>query len=161
MTFVLFAEDLPPKEFLDAHSGELTILVLAAMILGALLVLVPQLLRVSHRALDLQHEERMRALDQGEVLPRTDERSAYAGRTAALVPMVTVCAAGTVTCFLAAYKYENLFSVALAVWSVAGVVSLAAITGGVALMGRIAQLHSGVPEEQEEDEQMPEDALEK
>jgi hypothetical protein len=158
MTFVLFAEDVPPKEFLDAYRGELTILVLAAMILGALLVLVPQLLRVSHRALDLQHEERMRALEQGEVLPRTDERSAYAGRTAALVPMVTVCAAGTVTCFLAAYKYDNLFSVALAVWSVAGVVSLAAITG-VALMGRIAQLHSGVPEEQEEDEQMPEDAL--
>jgi hypothetical protein len=159
MTFVLFAEDAPPKEFLDAHSGELTILVLAAMILGALLVLVPQLLRVHQRALDLQHEERLRALERGEVLPRTDERSAYAGRTAALVPMVTVCAAGTVTCFLAAYKYDNLFSVALAVWSVAGVVSLAAITGGVALMGRIAQLHSGVSEEQEEEEEMPEDAL--
>jgi hypothetical protein len=161
MTFVLLAEDVPPKEFLDVHSGELTILVLAAMILGALLVLVPQLLRVHQRTVDLQHEERLRALERGEVLPRTDERSMYAGRTAALVPMVTVCAAGTVTCFLAAYKYDNLFSVALAVWSVAGVVSLAAITGGVALMGRIAQLHSGVPEEQEEEEEMPEDALEK
>jgi hypothetical protein len=68
-----------------------------------------------------------------------------------------------VTCFLAAYKYDNLFSVSLAVWSVAGVVSLAAITGGVALMGRIAQLHAGVPdeEEQEEDEGMPEDIVRK
>lgn len=159
MTFVLFADELPPKEFLDVHSGEVTILVLGAMILGALLVLVPQLLRAHQRTLDLQHEEHMRALERGEVLPRGDERSKYAGRTAALVPMVTVCAAGTVTCFLAAYKYENLFSVALAVWSVAGVVSLAAITGGVALMGRIAQLHSGIPEEQEEEEEMPEDAI--
>ena len=31
MTFVLFAQDPLPKEFLDVHSGELTILVLAAM----------------------------------------------------------------------------------------------------------------------------------
>ncbi len=157
--FVLFADDPPPKEFLDLHSGELTILVLGAMILGALLVLVPQLLRMHQRTLELQHEEQMRALDQGEVMPRLDERSKYAGRTAALVPMVVVCAAGAVTCFLAAYKYENLFSVALAVWSVAGVVSLAAITGGVALMGRLAQLHSGVPEEEEEEDEMPQDAL--
>ncbi len=161
MTFVLFADDLPPKEFLELHSGELIILVLAAMILVTLLILVPQLLRSHQRSNDLLHEERMRALEQGEVLPRIDERSVYAGRTAALVPMVTVIAAGTVTCFLAAYKYENLFSVALAVWSVAGVVSLAAITGGVALMGRIAQLHTGVPEDQEEedDEEIPEDAI--
>ncbi len=161
MTFVLFADDLPPKEFLELHSGELIILVLAAMILVTLLILVPQLLRSHQRSNDLLHEERMRALEQGEVLPRIDERSVYAGRTAALVPMVTVIAAGTVTCFLAAYNYENLFSVALAVWSVAGVVSLAAITGGVALMGRIAQLHTGVPEDQEEedDEEIPEDAI--
>jgi hypothetical protein len=159
MTFVLFAQDPLPKEFLDVHSGELTILVLAALILAALLVLVPQLLRVHQRGVDLQHEEHLRALEQGEVMQRADERSKYAGRTAALVPMVTVCAAGTVTCFLAAYKNENLFSVALAVWSVAGVVSLAAITGGVALMGRIAQLNSGQPEEQEEEEEMPEDVV--
>jgi hypothetical protein len=160
---VLFAEEFAvPKEFLEVHSGELTILVLAAMILGALLVLVPQLLRVQQRALEMQHEEHMRALEQGEVLPRGDERSMFAGRTAALVPMVVVCAAGTVTCFLAAYKYENLFSVSLAVWSVAGVVSLAAITGGVALMGRIAQLHSGIPEpEEEEEEEMPEEIVRK
>jgi hypothetical protein len=160
MMLVLFADDpTVTKEFLEQHSGELTILVLAALILLTLLILAPQLLRAHQRALDLQHEERMRALEQGEVLPRNDERSAYAGRTAALVPMVTVCAAGTVTCFLAAYKYDNLFAVALAVWSVAGVVSLAAITGGVALMGRIAQLHSGQPEEQEDEDEMPEDAF--
>jgi Tfp pilus assembly protein PilX len=159
MTLVLLADELPPKEFLDQHSGELLILVLAAMILVTLLVVVPQLLRSHQRATELVHEERMRALEQGEVMPRIDERSMYAGRTAMLVPMVTVIAAGTVTCFLAAYKYDNLFSVALAVWSVAGVVSLAAITGGVALMGRIAQLHSGIPEYQEEEEEIPEDAV--
>ncbi len=159
MSFVLFAEDLPPKGFLELHSGELTILLLGAMVLVTLLILVPQLLRSQQRSNERLHEERMRALEQGEVMPRVDERSVYAGRTAALVPMVTVIAAGTVTCFLAATHYENLFSVALAVWSVAGVVSLAAITGGVALMGRIAQLHAGIPEEQEEDEEIPEDVI--
>jgi hypothetical protein len=157
--FLLFAEDAVPREFLAQHSGELTILLLGAMVLGALLALVPQLLRAHQRSLEMQHEEHMRALERGEVLPRSDERSKYAGRTAALVPMVVVCAAGTVTCFLAANKSDNLFSVALAVWSVAGVVSLAAITGGVALMGRIAQLHSGQPEEEEEEEEVPEDVL--
>jgi hypothetical protein len=70
-----------------------------------------------------------------------------------------VCAAGTVTCFLAAYKSDNLFAVALAVWSVAGVVSLAAITGGVALLGRLAQLHAGVLEDVEEEDDVPEDAI--
>jgi hypothetical protein len=157
--FVLFADAAGPKEFIEAHSRELTMLLLCAMVLAALLVLVPQLLRAHQRTIELHHEEHMRALEQGEVLPRTDDRSKFAGRTAALVPMVVVCAAGTVTCFLAAYNPENLFSVALAVWSVAGVVSLAAITGGVALMGRIAQLHAGVPEEEEEEEEMPEDAI--
>ena len=57
-----------------------------------------------------------------------------------MVPMISVCAAATVTCFLVAYKSEYLFSVSLAVWVVAGVVSLAAITGGVALVGRLAHL---------------------
>jgi hypothetical protein len=160
--FVLFAEDPVPQEFLARHSPELTILVLGAMILGTTLVLVPQLLRTRQRSLELQHEERMRALDQGEVMPRADERSEYAGRTAALVPMVSIISAGAVTCFLAAYKPDTLFSVALAVWSVAGVVSLAAITGGVALMGRIAQLNAGVAdEEDEEEEEIREDALRK
>jgi hypothetical protein len=47
-----------------------------------------------------------------------------------------------------AYKSEYLFSVAVAVWAVVGVVSLAAITGGVALMGRLAQLEAGLPDEE-------------
>jgi hypothetical protein len=88
----------------------------------------------------MQHAEHLRALEKGLPLPPHDERSKAAGRTASLVPMVTVCAAGTVTCFLVAYRSENLFSVSLAVWSVAAMVSLAAITGGVALIGRLAQL---------------------
>jgi hypothetical protein len=64
-----------------------------------------------------------------------------------LVPMVVVICAGTVTCFLVAYRTNDVFSVALAVWSVAGVVSLAAITGGVALIGRLAQLKAGAEDE--------------
>jgi hypothetical protein len=156
--FVLFAED-SRKEFLDVHSGELTIIVLGAMILGALVFLVPHLLRAHQRSLELQHEEHLRAVERGMVPQHDDERSRFAGRTAALVPIAAVCAAGTVTCFLAAYKCENLFAVTLAVWSVVGVVSLAAITGGVALMGRIAQLHAGILEEEEEE--IPEDALSK
>lgn len=136
------------ERFLEQHSGELMILVLATVVLGTLLVLVPQLLRAHQHALDMQHTENMKALEQGQKLPPADERTRYAGRTAALVPMVVVCAAGTVTCFLAGYKADNLFAVSLAVWSVAGVVGLAAITGGVALMGRLAQLSSGEPEEE-------------
>ena len=69
-----------------------------------------------------------------------------------LVPMVVIISAGTVTCFLAAYRSDNLFTVAITAWSVAGVVSLAAITGGVALMGRLAQLHSGLRDEEAVDE---------
>ena len=69
----------------------------------------------------------------------------------ALVPMVVVCAAATVTCFLVAYKPDYLFAVSVAVWAVAGVVSLAAITGGVALMGRLAQLDAGLPDAEEEE----------
>jgi hypothetical protein len=62
--------------------------------------------------------------------------------------MVVVCVAGTVSCFLITRQAESTFAVMLTVWSVAGVISLAAITGGVALMGRLAQLHSGVAEEE-------------
>src|SRR5437016_4423845 len=147
------------EKILEQHSGELIILVIAILVVGTLLILVPQFLRSRHQAQEMEHAEHLRALERGLPLPPPDESARAAGRTASLVPMVVVCAAGTVTCFLVAYKYDNLFSVALAVWSVAGVVSLAAITGGVALMGRIAQLHSGQPEEEEEEEEMPEDAL--
>ena len=57
--------------------------------------------------------------------------------------MVVICAASVVTCFLSAYKPDALVTVTITVWTVAGVVSLAAITGGVALLGRLAQLRSG------------------
>jgi hypothetical protein len=52
---------------------------------------------------------------------------------------------------LVVYKSEHLFSVALAVWVVAGVVSMAAVTGGVALIGRLALIQAGEEEEPEED----------
>lgn len=135
--------------FYEQYSGELMMLILGAMLFGTLLLLVPQLLRAQHHSYQLKHEQFLRALEQGQPLPLVDDRSRYAGRTAALVPMVVFCAAGTVTCFLAGFKSENLFAVSLAVWSVAGVVSLAAITGGIALMGRLAQIHAGQDDEDE------------
>ncbi len=141
--------------FWEKHSSEIMILLLTAMVLGTLLILTPRLLRAHHQALELQHVEHMRALEQGQPLPERDDRSLAAGRTATLVPMVVICAAGTVTCFLVAFRVENIFAVALAAWAVAGVVSLAAITGGVALMGRLAQLH------EDADEEMPSNPLER
>lgn len=128
------------ERLLGQHSGELAIFLLSSFVLVTLLILTPQLLRARQRTREMQHEEHLRALEKGHAPLPLDERSQAAGRTAALVPMVMVCAAGTVTCFLVAYKSENMFAVALSVWAVAGVVSLAAITGGVALMGRLAQL---------------------
>ena len=133
---------------INTHSGEILILIIAAMVLGTLVVLVPRLLQAHQRALEMQHDERMRALEHGHIIPPIDERCQAAGRTALLVPMVVIIAAATVTCFLVAYRSDQLFSVCLAVWTVAGVVSLAAITGGVALIGRLAQLGSGVEEEE-------------
>jgi uncharacterized membrane protein YbhN (UPF0104 family) len=130
--------------FVERHSGALTILVLALLLLVALLILVPQLLRSRLRAMELHHYEVMAALEKGQTLPGPEDRSRAAGRTALLVPMVSIISAATVTCFLSAFKPDTIFSVALAVWSVAGVVSLAAITGGVALMGRLAQIHNGM-----------------
>lgn len=160
--FVLFAEELSASKALwEQHSGELMILILFALVLGTLLILVPQLLRAHQRTQEMNHQEHMKALEQGQILPRADDRSLLAGRTAALVPMVAICAAGVVTCFLAAYRSENQFGISLAVWSVAGVVSLAAITGGVALLGRLAQLHAGLFEEDEEDEDVHQDAIPK
>jgi hypothetical protein len=133
-------------ELLQQHSNELMILFLSGMVLGTLLVLVPQLLRAHQRALEWQHEEHMRAVSQGQPLPSADYLAHAAGRTASLVPMVVMCAAGTVTCFLVSFKPQEMFAVSLVVWCVAGVVGLAAITGGVALMGRLAQLGSGAEE---------------
>jgi hypothetical protein len=140
--------------FLKDHSGELTILILAALVLGTLLVLVPRLLHWHLKALEWKHEENLRALEQGLPLEHVDERSLFARRTALLVPMVALCAAGTVTCLVAANRSENVFSVSTAVWVVAGIVSLAAITGSFTLMRLIAQL-----EEEEEEKEVPKDSL--
>src|SRR5262249_34380842 len=117
--------------FLDKYSGALTILVLTGLVLLTLLILVPQLLRARQRTLEMQHTELMAALEKGQVLHRPDDRSRAAARTTVLVPMVALCAAGAVTCFTSAFKPDSVFSVTLTVWSVSGVVSLAAITGGV------------------------------
>jgi hypothetical protein len=140
------------ENFLQNYSGSLTILILGALVFATFLILVPQLLRAQQRALEMMHIEHMRALEQGLPVTRPDERSVFAGRTAVLVPIVSVCTAGTVTCFLVAYKSENLLSVTLGVWCVAGVVSLAAISGGIALLVRLAQMHNGVEEEEYRDQ---------
>lgn len=131
------------KTFLEVHSGPILILVLFIILVVTLMVIVPQLLRSHLRKVELQHAENLKALEQGLAINPGDERSRVAGRTAMLVPMVSVCAAGTVTCFLVAYRSAEVFTTSLVVWVVAGVVSLAAITGGVALIGRLAQLQSG------------------
>jgi hypothetical protein len=139
------------EKFLETHSGELMILVLFLLVVGALFVLVPQLLRANLRKLEMQHQQTMKALEEGHPPSPPDESTRAAGFTALLVPMVVMICAGTVTCFLVAYRSEHIFSVSIAAWSVAGVVSLAAITGGVALMGRLAQLRSGVADELADD----------
>ena len=95
----------------------------------------------------MTHLEHLKALEAGFGVPNEDDRARVAGRMALLVPMVVLIAAATVTCFLAAYRQETVFTVSLAVWVVAGVVSLAAITGGVALIGRLAQLQAGDKED--------------
>ena len=147
-----FGDDLLASDFIKEHSGELLILALTVLILVTLVILVPQLLRANARRWDLIHEERMRSLEMGFPLPDYDDRSIVAGRTAILVPMVVMITVGTVTCFLVAYKTENLFPVTLAAWVVAGVVSLAAITGGVALLGQLARIENGEKDRDDEDE---------
>ena len=135
------------KTFLEANIGPIVILVLFAILVATLMVIVPQLLRANLRKVELQHAENLKALEQGLGINPGDERSRVAGRTAMLVPMVSICAAATVTCFLVAYRSTDIFTISLAVWVVAGVVSLAAITGGVALIGRLAQLQSADKEQ--------------
>ncbi len=116
------------------------VLGLVAMVLLSLIVLVPQLLRAHFRVQEMRHIERIRGLEVGVPFPPTDERIRTAGRIAILVPSVAVIVAGVVTCFLVVYRSEFVLAVTIAAWCVAGLVSLAAITGGVALVGRLAQL---------------------
>ena len=140
-------------QFMEKHSGELVIVILCVLVLGTLMVLVPQLLKSHMRKVEIQHLEHLKALENGLTLPMEDDRARVAGRMALLVPMVVLISAATVTCFLAAYRQDQVFTVSLSVWVVAGVVSLAAITGGVALIGRLAQLQAG------EIEDVPENPL--
>ena len=132
------------------HSGELLIVAVTSCLLLTLLIVLPQLLRANLRKAEMWHVERLKSIEKGIPPSVDDDRSRTAGRIAMLVPMVVMISAATVTSFL--YKSENVFAVALAIWVVAGVVSLAAVTGGVALMGRLARLQS---DDEEKDEEEP------
>ncbi len=147
------------EKLLIEHHGEILILFLTLMVLLALLVLVPQLLRASMRKAEMMHTEQMKALESGLPPLHEDDRAKVAGRTAMLVPMVVVICAGTVTCFLSASNVISLFTVTLTVWVVAGIVSLAAITGGVALIGRLAQIQSHSIDEEEPEPELGEKTL--
>ncbi len=138
------------KDFLEVHSNDLMILIMFVILVATLIVLVPQLLKANLRKAEMMHLEHVKGLESGQPVNTGDDRARLAGRLAMLVPMVVIIAAAAVTCFLVAYRAEHVFTVSLAVWVVSGIVSLAAITGGVALIGRLAQLQSG-----EEDEDLP------
>ena len=139
------------SKLLQEHSGEMLILALSLVIVLTLLAVLPFLLRHNQRKAELRHRERLQALEKGLPLPAEDDRARAAGRTALFVPIMVMMAAAAVTCFLVSSHAENLFAVSLAVWVVAGVVSLTAITGGVALIGRLAQIQAGVEDEPEEE----------
>ena len=140
------------NELIKDHSNELVILSLALLVMGTLLVVVPQLLRMYVRRLEMAHDERMKSIEKGLPLAPVDDRSGVAGRIALLVPMVVMISAATVTSFLVVYKSDTLFAVSLSIWVVAGTVSLAAVTGGVALMGRLAQIEAGEKDIEDEEE---------
>ncbi|MCS7046605.1 MAG: hypothetical protein NZO58_09640 [Gemmataceae bacterium] len=139
-------------DFIETHSGELTILLLILMILTTLMVLVPQLLRAHLRKCEMVHQEHLAAIERGQPVAIDDDRNRMAVRIALLVPLVVMIAAGTVTCFVVMKGTDQIFTVSLAVWIVAGVVSLAAITSGAALLGRLANLDN-----EPEEEQFPQD----
>ena len=136
---------------LKEHSGELLIFAVICVVMIAVLVILPQLVRANMRKAEMWHEQRLKSLEKGIPLPLDDDRARLAGRTALLVPIIVMIAAATVTSFLVVYKSEHSFSVGLAVWVVAGVVSMAAITGGVALIGRLALIQAGEEEEPEDE----------
>lgn len=144
--------------FINQHSSELLILIMFAILMVTLIIVVPQLIRMHLQRCEMRHREIMRALENDQPLPAADNASQAAGRTAMLVPMVVMICAGTVTCFMLAYKTDSAFSITVSVWAVSGVVSLAAITGGVALIGRLADLKVfGKEEEELEEPPLPED----
>ena len=155
-SILAWADPAEPISKLDWYFQQpgILILILTAMLLIGLLILIPQLLRSHQHTMELQHNERMKALEAGQILPQENVLRGAAGRTAVLVPAITVCTAGAVTCYLVVYKSDNLMALALTVWCVSGVVSLAAITAGVALMGRLAHLDDPMDELHREQEEM-------
>lgn len=144
---------------MQSHSGEVLILLLTCLILVALIAVLPLLLRHNQRKAEMRHREHVQAIERGLPVPVEDDRARAAGRTALFVPMVVILAAATVTCFLVASHIEQVFAVALAVWVVAGVVSLAAITAGVTLIGRLAQIQARQDDDEEDDVLVEEDQL--
>ena len=144
------------SDLLKDHSGELLILALTFLVMITLVIIIPQLLRANMRKAELRHQERLRAIERGLPLPQEDDWARVAGRTALLPPAIIMVTAGTVTSFLVVYRSENVFAVSLAIWVVAGVVSLAAITGGAALIGHLARLQLG--EEEEQEDEVPEES---
>ncbi len=141
--------------FFKDHSGELVIFGLICLVLVTLLIALPQLLRVNLRKAEFLHEERLKAIERGMLPSQGDDKSRLASRIAVLVPIIVMISAATVTSFLVVYKTENIFAVSLGIWVVAGVVSLSAVTGGVALLGRLS---SNELDEDEPAEEEPEDA---
>jgi len=127
-------------ELVQSYSKELTLIILTMILMGTLIILVPQLLKWHIHKTEILHVENMKSLENGVRLPIPDERATIASRMALLVPMVVMIGAATVTCFLAIYNSPQIFPVSLGVFVIAGVVSLAAITGGVALVSRLAHL---------------------
>ena len=138
-------------EFAKAHSTETLVLVLSCVGVLTFLFVLPQVLRYNMRRSELAHEEHLQALQRGLIIPVDDFRARMAGRCALLVPIVSVACATVVTCFLIYHGHESLFAASLAIWVVAGVVALAAITGGVALIGRLAQIQARQDDEDEEE----------
>lgn len=139
------------RKLLLEHGGEVLVLLLTCLMAVTLLSVLPFLLRHNHHKAQMRHLEHMKALEQGLPLPVEDDRARSAGRTALYVPIMVMISAAAVTCYLvSAHQAENLFPVALAIWVVAGVVSLVAITGGVALIGRLAQISARQEDEDEE-----------
>ena len=101
---------------------------------------MPQLLRFNHHTQEFQHEEHMKALEQGQPLPRARYEIGGSGSNSRAGANGGHVRGRHRDLLSEAYKTDSFFGIALTVWAVAGVVSLAAITGGVALMGRLAQL---------------------
>ena len=145
-------DDLLASFFKD-HSGEILIFGLICLVLVTLLIALPQLLRANLRKSEYNHLERMKAIENGIPPPADDDKSRFASRIAVLVPIVVMISAATVTSFLVVYKSENVFAVSLGIWVVAGVVSLSAVTGGVALLGRLPSIQANEDEAVDEEAQ--------